>query len=187
MKQCSLPLVFFICPDPNHSFLHPFALSLCRPISHSWGSAIVLVIAEESMGALCQCVCVWRWGGGLEKWGRWWQFINTWAAHGSVLAEGGEAAQKATLRVFLCEAGHDEMDAVSPPLHQIDKGGMDKERKREREKGRGKGLSSVCRLPLPPQAAAFLPHQFPLHHLHHPPPPPLIPGSKPLKVCSATV
>lgn len=29
-------------------------------------------------------------------------------------------AQSATLRVFLCEAGHDEMDTVSPPLHQID-------------------------------------------------------------------
>lgn len=41
-------------------------------------------------------------------------------AHGGILAEGGEAAQSATLKVFLCEAGHDEMDAVSPPLHQTD-------------------------------------------------------------------
>ncbi len=28
--------------------------------------------------------------------------------------------QSATLRIFLCEAGHDEMDMLSPQLHQID-------------------------------------------------------------------
>lgn len=99
MKQCLL--VCFICPLPR-PFIHPppFALSLRLPMFHSWGSAIVLVIAEECTGFLCQCVCVWRRGSD-EKWGRWRQFINTWVAHGGVLAEGGEAAQSTTLRVFL--------------------------------------------------------------------------------------
>lgn len=37
-------------PDPIHPSPCSFALSLCLPISHSWGSAIVLVIAEECTG-----------------------------------------------------------------------------------------------------------------------------------------
>lgn len=37
------------------------------------------------------------------------------------MAEGGEATQRATQRVFLCEAKMNDTDAVSPLLHQTDR------------------------------------------------------------------
>lgn len=59
------------------------------------------------------------------------------STRGGVVAEGGEATQKATLKVFLCEAKMDEMGevvSVSPPLHRTERredglGGEGKERR----------------------------------------------------------
>lgn len=47
----------FLCPLPRtHLSTSPFVLPLYLLVSDSRGSAIVLVIAEEHTGVLCQCV-----------------------------------------------------------------------------------------------------------------------------------
>lgn len=187
MKQCSLPLVFFICPDPQ-----PFIPPPICPLPLS---------SHLSFLGLSDCSC-YRWGehGGfvsvrmcLTTRRRSWKMrqmvaiyqhlSGAWRRSGRGRWGGAESDTEGfSLWGWPWWNGCGFSSAASNR-----QGGGWIKREKEREKGRGKGLSSVCRLPLPHQAAAFLPQQFPLHHLHHPPPPPLIPGSKPLKVCSATV
>lgn len=188
MKQCSLPLVFFICPDPQ-----PFIPPPICPLPLS---------SHLSFLGLSDCSC-YRWGehGGfvsvrmcfMTRRRSWkmrqmvaiYQHLSgAWRRSGRGSWGGAESDTEGfSLWGWPWWNGCGFSSAAS---NRQGGGGWIK-REKEREKGRGKGLSSVCRLPLPHQAAAFLPQQFPLHHLHHPPPPPLIPGSKPLKVCSATV
>lgn len=133
LKRAKIWLIYF-CPPPcsSPSYLQAH---LSFPSARSAGPGaqrLFLLLLRSAQGGLCQCV---SWWDG-EKWGRWWQFISTWEARGSTPAEGGEAEQDASLRIFLRRAGRDETHEISPPLHQTDRR-EDKQREDDWDKGKG--------------------------------------------------
>lgn len=166
-------------PDPNHLFLHPFALSLRLPISHSRGSAFVLVIAlEGTRGLVSVRIC-------LTTRRRWWKMRQVVAIYQHLSGawrrsgRGRRGGAKRDTEGFFPVWGRAWWNGCGFYSAASDRGWI------KRGEGRGKGLSSICRLPLPHQASAFSPSATPSHIISITPL--LLLLSQGVSLCSANV